>query len=676
MQITQGSVTEAEEDSNHSSLDTSATTTAPSTGGGLFSLSKGSSGRTGSNHQQQQQQSPQLEEHGAAAAAAVAGGAGGGGEGGGDAEGQGLAMVPFQPPDEGTPAAEALAANAAIPRTRVVGMMRSGSGKRPKFNKKLGRHLKKKKRRNFQGNVIKGEHEQYTLTIGMMLGIRVAVGRPQQMDDLTLMDFMQVDKYLFPPKGCNKPPHRTPPHHLSHDFKFKDYAPKIFHRIRQLFGIDSASYMLSVSGNYNYLEFMSNSKSGQFFFYSHDGRFMIKTQTPEENKFLRKILPHYYQYVSLNPNTLLTRFYGMHRVKMRHLKRKVHFVIMHSVFDTKEKIYRIYDLKGSTVGRSSGPDKVRKEGVVYKDLDLVDDQVKFQLGTKRKLFMEQLEKDASFLASLNIMDYSLLIGIHDKTRADDSLERNHSVSGSVTGSGGRGGGGGGKAGSVEEMLGSTGGLVEPDEGGALPLHHHPAHQPPLKGGGSYHNPHGSGGLPTLPPYHGTGPRSRREYSYESSGKEEGVHSAGGYGECDEENYQSYDESDFDSEASDSDEDDIPLPPSMVGAGFSQQSHSGFSNSSDRPPLGLPTEASILTSATNERRLTHRRDHGVQSRLLDGSKGNEIYFVGVIDILQQYNAFKRAETFLKSFKYDSRQISAVDPKWYARRFVEFTSHHIQ
>ena len=43
-------------------------------------------------------------------------------------------------------------------------------------------------------------------------------------------------------------------------------------------------------------------------------------------------------------------------------------------------------------------------------------QVKFQLGTKRHLFMEQLEKDASFLASLNIMDYSLLIGIHDRTR--------------------------------------------------------------------------------------------------------------------------------------------------------------------------------------------------------------------------------------------------------------------
>lgn len=48
---------------------------------------------------------------------------------------------------------------------------------------------------------LQGEHEQYTLTIGMMLGIRVAVGRPQQMDDLSLPDFMQVDKYVFPPRG-------------------------------------------------------------------------------------------------------------------------------------------------------------------------------------------------------------------------------------------------------------------------------------------------------------------------------------------------------------------------------------------------------------------------------------------------------------------------------------------
>jgi len=78
---------------------------------------------------------------------------------------------------------------------------------------------------------------------------------------------------------------------------------------------------------------------------------MIKTQTPEENAFLRRILPHYYRYCAENPNTLICKFFGMHRVKMYHLRRKIYFVIMSSVFDTYEKIHSIYDLKGSTKGR-------------------------------------------------------------------------------------------------------------------------------------------------------------------------------------------------------------------------------------------------------------------------------------------------------------------------------------
>jgi hypothetical protein len=46
---------------------------------------------------------------------------------------------------------------------------------------------------------------------------------------------------------------------------------------------------------------------------------------------------------------------GMHRVKMYHLRRKVHFVIMTSVFDTPEKIHTVYDLKGSLIGRQASP---------------------------------------------------------------------------------------------------------------------------------------------------------------------------------------------------------------------------------------------------------------------------------------------------------------------------------
>lgn len=269
--------------------------------------------------------------------------------------------------------------------------------------------------RNFKGKVIDGVHELYTITAGMMLGLRLAIGRSHtgSVQNLLLGDFSYVEKISFPPNGNNQPPFRTPPHQLAHTFKFKTYAPLVFAKIRDFFGVDSVSYMLSVCGNYNYLEFISNSKSGQFFFYSHDGRYMIKTQTNEENKFMKRILPHYYRYVTENPDTFLVRILGMHRVKMYHLNRKTHFVIMESVFDTPEPIQKVYDLKGSLVGRNASQ-KDRENGGVLKDNDLIQDGVKLQLGAKRDAIIDQLEKDANFLAQMNIMDYSVLLGIHDR----------------------------------------------------------------------------------------------------------------------------------------------------------------------------------------------------------------------------------------------------------------------
>jgi hypothetical protein len=45
---------------------------------------------------------------------------------------------------------------------------------------------------------------------------------------------------------------------------------------------------------------------------------------------------------------------------------------------------------------------------------LINDGVRLKFGAKKEAFLAQLEKDAQFLASLNIMDYSLLVGIHDR----------------------------------------------------------------------------------------------------------------------------------------------------------------------------------------------------------------------------------------------------------------------
>ena len=366
--------------------------------------------------------------------------------------------IHFFPPAEGTPAAQALqglkntcciycsviiviiisvlisvtcvlfVANADIKVSRLEkGIRRIKGIKHPKA-KNITKFMKTKNKkkafsRNFKGKVIDGVHELYTIT-GMMLGLRLAVGRSNtaSVQNLLLGDFSYVEKISFPPSGNNQPPFRTPPHQLAHTFKFKTYAPLVFSKLRDFFGVDSMSYMLSVCGNYNYLEFISNSKSGQFFFYSHDGRYMIKTQTNEENKFMKRILPHYYRYVTENPHTFLVRILGMHRVKMYHLNRKTHFVIMESVFDTPEPIQKVYDLKGSLVGRSASQ-KDRDNGGVLKDNDLIDDGVKLELGSKRKAIIDQLEKDANFLADMNIMDYSVLLGIHDrKTRHSGEVE--------------------------------------------------------------------------------------------------------------------------------------------------------------------------------------------------------------------------------------------------------------
>ena len=133
---------------------------------------------------------------------------------------------------------------------------------------------------NFKGKVIDGLHELYTLTAGMMLGIRCSVrhicsnnqlfairmvtnptsyvqcitsrqvGRTSldNREQLRLGDFSHVEKMTFPPTGSNKPGFSTPPHSLAHTFKFKSYSLQVFRRIRNFFGIDNAEYMMSVCG--------------------------------------------------------------------------------------------------------------------------------------------------------------------------------------------------------------------------------------------------------------------------------------------------------------------------------------------------------------------------------------------------------------------------------------------
>lgn len=184
--------------------------------------------------------------------------------------------------------------------------------------------------------------------------------------------------------------------------------------------------MLSLTAKYILSELGSPGKSGSFFYFSRDYRFIIKTISHSEHKFLRSILFQYHQHVKANPHTLLSRFYGLHRVKLPR-GRKIHFVIMNNLFPPHRDIHETYDLKGSAFGREYPEEKALKNPkAVLKDKNWVNRGRTLELGPeKRALFSEQLRRDMEFLKAMKVMDYSLLVGIHNMERGNkDNLREN------------------------------------------------------------------------------------------------------------------------------------------------------------------------------------------------------------------------------------------------------------
>ena len=80
-----------------------------------------------------------------------------------------------------------------------------------------------------------------------------------------------------------------------HDFRFKDYAPWVFRHLRSLFHLDPADYLISLTSKVLLSELGSPGKSGSFFYFSRDYRFVIKTLHQAEHKYLRKILRLYFE---------------------------------------------------------------------------------------------------------------------------------------------------------------------------------------------------------------------------------------------------------------------------------------------------------------------------------------------------------------------------------------------
>ncbi|XP_058035758.1 phosphatidylinositol 5-phosphate 4-kinase type-2 beta isoform X1 [Ahaetulla prasina] len=224
-------------------------------------------------------------------------------------------------------------------------------------------------------------------------------------DDFKAYSKIKVDNHLF-----NK-------ENLPSRFKFKEYCPMVFRNLRERFGIDDQDYQNSVTRSAPVYS-DSHGRCGVRFLTTYDRRFVIKAVSSEDVAEMHNILKKYHQFiVECHGNTLLPQFLGMYRLTVDGVE--TYMVVTRNVFSHRLTVHRKYDLKGSTVAREASDKEKAKDLPTFKDNDFLNEGQKLHVGEEcKKNFLEKLKRDVEFLAQLKIMDYSLLVGIHDVDRAE------------------------------------------------------------------------------------------------------------------------------------------------------------------------------------------------------------------------------------------------------------------
>ncbi|KAL3511564.1 hypothetical protein ACH5RR_024281 [Cinchona calisaya] len=160
-------------------------------------------------------------------------------------------------------------------------------------------------------------------------------------------------------------------------------------------------------------------KSNVFFAKTLDDRFIIKQVTKTELESFIKFAPGYFKYLSESIGsgspTCLAKKLGIYQVTSKHFRggkeSKMDVLVMENLLFGRN-LTRLYDLKGSSRSRynpdSSGSNKV------LLDQNLIEAMPTSPIfvGNKAKRLLERaVWNDTAFLASIDVMDYSLLVGV-------------------------------------------------------------------------------------------------------------------------------------------------------------------------------------------------------------------------------------------------------------------------
>ena len=154
------------------------------------------------------------------------------------------------------------------------------------------------------------------------------------------------------------------------------HSSQIFKRIRELDNLSDEKLLQSLDIFKNkemvFKAGQNSGQSGSFFFFTHDQELIIKTMRYDESFDFLKSLDSYIEHLEKNPNSILSRIYGLFTIKMKNVI-PVQIILMQNTIKIKKKqdILHIFDMKGSLYKRKTKK-KGRTNTTTLKDIDFLE----------------------------------------------------------------------------------------------------------------------------------------------------------------------------------------------------------------------------------------------------------------------------------------------------------------
>ena len=159
------------------------------------------------------------------------------------------------------------------------------------------------------------------------------------------------------------------------------------------------------------------------FFLTHDKRLILKTTNDEEAKLFVNILENYSQHFKDHPESQIARIFGLFELKFQEVGgRNIKIFVIEAIGPAEHSaILRKYDLKGSSYDRQAersygsftSTSVIEK---ILKDTDFQNIETSFEIDLSlKKRILSSITKDVQFFGKHNIIDYSLIVIIGDKS---------------------------------------------------------------------------------------------------------------------------------------------------------------------------------------------------------------------------------------------------------------------